>query len=145
PDRLPAEVDVLDGAAGAVEDAELVVVAQGEHLIAGGVDPTGQEHLIGAEVSFGVEGLAGSAVEVIDVAEPGGNHQRLAAVASRVEPGGHELLAGLDVGRGLVDALAGVVGVERLAWVAVAQAGQGLALPGLGLPAVVSEVARSDP
>jgi hypothetical protein len=82
----PLGVDAVDDGSGAVEQAEAVVVAQCQHHVAPRVRPSRQHHLVGAELALGLERATGSAVEIVDVGEPEGDHKRVLAAGPGVQP-----------------------------------------------------------
>src|SRR3546814_313719 len=83
---VPGGVDLFDGCSGAVEQSELVVVAQCEDLVAAGKRAAGEDDFVVAEVALIPERVAGPAVEVIDVGEAGGDHQNVLTSDAGVHP-----------------------------------------------------------
>src|SRR5205807_9846069 len=92
------------------------------------------------ERTGGGEAVAGPAVEVIDIAVTGGDHQMVAAGLAGGPPVVDELFPDLVGGVGLVEAVVGLVGGEGDVGVSVAELGQGVAFPAFSLAAVLGEL-----
>ena len=134
-ERPPFEVDVLDGSAGAVLDAENVGVAEADDAVAGGELAVRDGEPVVAEAAVGVHERAGELVEVGDVAPAEGEHDVAGEVVAGVLPpvgeqagarrdralGDDEPLALLGVGE-VVAADAGADARERVAFELVALA-----------------------
>jgi hypothetical protein len=144
---LPAvRIEMGDGGAGPVDDAEPTMVAQADDPVAGlQLDPAGVEGGAG-EAAGGVQAGASTVVEVVHVGPTQPDHDRPGrVVAGGVPPVVDEPLAQVEGAVGGDDAAVGPVGVERDGRVAVAEFVEGSLFPEVGLPSVVGELDGGKP
>ena len=132
-------VDGGDGASGAVEDADAVVVGEAEYSIADGKLSTAQVECLAVELPGCRHSFACASVEVTHGVVVGSEHERVAAIGDGGPPPVDHVAATLVRVRVVVDAVVCLVGGECFGGVTEAEVGEGLAFPRCVLTTVLRE------